>query len=124
MDNSQKTIFTRALHKQREEALRNAKSEIRISLSGEIRQTFGSGLDECDMAAFHELENIRSRRFDAGRETIRNIDQALERINEGVYGVCEDCGEDIGENRLRVIPFARYCRDCQDTHEARKGKRN
>lgn len=46
-------------------------------------------------------------------ETLREIDAALQRIEDGTFGVCEESGHPIGKNRLRVIPWARLCIECQ-----------
>lgn len=54
------------------------------------------------------------------RESLFEIDDALRRIEEHTYGVCEECGELIGESRLRALPFVRMCVGCQSAKE--KGK--
>jgi DnaK suppressor protein len=54
-----------------------------------------------------------------GRNKLRAIDDALERIREGTFGVCEDCGEKIPVGRLEVMHFATTCRDCQTLREKR-----
>ncbi|MBM4032706.1 MAG: TraR/DksA family transcriptional regulator [Planctomycetes bacterium] len=46
-------------------------------------------------------------------ETLREIDAALQRIEEGSYGTCEEGGHPISKNRLKVIPWARLCIECQ-----------
>lgn len=51
-------------------------------------------------------------------EEIKEIDEALERIKTGTYGICELCGQRIGAERLRVLPSAPYCRGCQASQEA------
>jgi DnaK suppressor protein len=50
-------------------------------------------------------------------ETLAKIDDALSRLDNGTYGICEDCGEPIAENRLKAVPFAALCRDCQELRE-------
>jgi DnaK suppressor protein len=42
-----------------------------------------------------------------------HLDEALRRLDEGTYGVCEDCEEPISQGRLRALPFARRCVECQ-----------
>ena len=49
--------------------------------------------------------------------TLREIDQALQRIEDGTYGVCEGTGETINKDRLKAIPWARLCIDCQRKRE-------
>ncbi len=54
---------------------------------------------------------------DREREKLRNIDEALLRLDEGEYGICEECGDDIPLGRLKVMPFARYCVRCKSDIE-------
>jgi len=54
---------------------------------------------------------------DREREKLRNIDEALLRIQEGDYGICEECGCDIPLGRLKVMPFAHYCVKCKEDIE-------
>jgi len=50
-------------------------------------------------------------------ETLRRIDDALQRLDDGRYGQCEECSAEISASRLRALPFAELCRDCQDARE-------
>jgi DnaK suppressor protein len=50
-------------------------------------------------------------------ETLEKIDAALRRIEEGTYGECFECGEKIPEARLRALPFAVRCRDCEEARD-------
>jgi DnaK suppressor protein len=50
-------------------------------------------------------------------ETLDKIDAALGRLSEGTYGDCFECSEEIARARLRALPFAVRCRDCQEAHE-------
>lgn len=47
------------------------------------------------------------------------IDDALARVEDGTYGVCEGCGKDIGHRRLEVLPYARLCIKCQEKADRR-----
>jgi RNA polymerase-binding transcription factor DksA len=49
---------------------------------------------------------------------LRGIDSALERLESGHYGRCSDCGAEISAVRLRAMPFADSCRDCQELADA------
>jgi DnaK suppressor protein len=51
-------------------------------------------------------------------ETLKNIDIALRRIEQGDYGDCFECGNEIAEARLRALPFAVRCRNCEALREA------
>lgn len=50
-------------------------------------------------------------------ETLHKIDEALARLEEGSFGYCFECGEEISEQRLRALPFAVRCKDCEEARE-------
>ena len=50
-------------------------------------------------------------------ETLAKIDQAIARLEDASYGVCQDCDEEISAARLKALPFAPLCRDCQEDAE-------
>jgi DnaK suppressor protein len=50
-------------------------------------------------------------------EALHKVNDALRRLEEGTYGRCFDCGEDIPEARLRALPFAVRCKDCEEARE-------
>jgi len=45
------------------------------------------------------------------------IDEAIRKLDEGTYGICEDCGDEISEQRLKILPYAIYCIDCKEKRE-------
>ena len=51
------------------------------------------------------------------KEKLTAINEALEKLDEGTYGVCEECGEKIGEGRIKVMPLAKLCVSCQSKLE-------
>lgn len=50
-------------------------------------------------------------------ERLRNIERALDRVEEGTYGYCEDCGRMLPVERLKILPFTQYCVRCQEKRE-------
>ena len=50
-------------------------------------------------------------------ETLNKINEALRRLEEGTYGNCFECGDEIAEARLRALPFAVRCKDCEEARE-------
>lgn len=54
------------------------------------------------------------------RDKIRLLNDALHRLYDGIYGICEMCGENIGEARLEMIPYAKYCIACKEKMEDKK----
>lgn len=63
--------------------------------------------------ARHLLQSLENEE----RARIEEIDRALERIRTKDYGMCTDCGEEIGTERLEAYPEAPRCIECQNTHE-------
>jgi DnaK suppressor protein len=50
-------------------------------------------------------------------ETLHKIDEALARLEDGTYGYCFECGEEISRQRLRALPFAVRCKECEEARE-------
>lgn len=73
--------------------------------------------DPTDRAALESDRNFTLRIRDRERKLIGKIKEALERIDEGTYGVCELCGEDISEARLKARPVTTLCIDCKKRQE-------
>jgi len=75
-----------------------------------------------DLASDNFEQDFTIGLIENSEETLREIDAALERIEEGTYGVCEESGEPIGKTRLKVIPWARLCIECKRRAEQETGK--
>jgi len=54
---------------------------------------------------------------DIRRQELTAMDEAMGRVERGTYGICDACGRVIPEERLRVMPFTRYCREDQEKQE-------
>ncbi|MEJ2697807.1 MAG: TraR/DksA family transcriptional regulator [Candidatus Sulfobium sp.] len=107
----------RSLLKKRESIIREAKEEIAKYISGENRQLVETALDEGDLAVVDISEDVNLMRLASHRQNLLDIDETLRKIDDGSYGTCEDCGEEIGEKRLNVLPTATLCRNCQEKKE-------
>jgi DnaK suppressor protein len=70
--------------------------------------------DEIDLATGEISRELDARISMRKHKQIKEIEEALERIKLGDYGTCEDCGEPIPEQRLRLFPAARLCVRCQE----------
>lgn len=81
--------------------------------------------DPNDRATIESGRNFELRIRDRERKLLSKIDEALERVAEGEFGICEDCGEKIGLKRLEARPVTTHCIDCktiQETKERSQGK--
>ena len=71
-------------------------------------------------AASETFERTKNHALDENfKEMIGGIDEALRKIENGTYGTCDRCGEPINVERLKAIPYATLCIDCQGTVERR-----
>lgn len=101
----------------REKILAEAKTEIAKYMKGETKQIVETALDDGDWSVVDLAEDISLKQLTTHRENLIKVDEALRKLDEGTYGICEECGEEITEERLKILPFAIYCRECQERKE-------
>lgn len=87
-----------------------------LTLQGKKSEKKG---DSSDLAATSRDEELNLLLSDHERQELKVIDDALKHIEEGTYGLCEECGGRISFKRLEALPFAKYCVDCQAERENR-----
>jgi DnaK suppressor protein len=76
--------------------------------------------DPNDRASLEADRNFDLRLRDRDRKLIRKIKDALVRIDEGTFGICEDCGQPIEDARLRARPVTSQCIECKEDQERRE----
>lgn len=74
-------------------------------------------LDAVESSEADIQEDIEFALIQMKAETLQKIDAALVRLEDGTYGYCFECGEEISERRLRALPFAVRCKDCEEARE-------
>src|SRR5499433_2369512 len=85
----------------------------------EIRAISARQADNADQAAAEYERQALAHKAVVARQTLQNLKQALERIVQGTFGECAECGNDIEPKRIEAIPWARYCLKCQELREHR-----
>ncbi len=113
MNKRDTTRFKKLLSQQRDELLGNAKR----SLSGDIHVDPDDFPDEIDSASSEVNLQFTGRLREREQGLISKIDAALEKIEEGSFGECRLCGEDIGVKRLKARPVAELCIECKSEQE-------
>ena len=104
--------------------LESRRSEIVRELHDKIRAVRSDGIADRDVledAERSELDlqdDIGFALIQLKTEMLNQIDAALRRLDEGKYGDCFECGAEIAKARLRALPFAVRCRDCEQSREA------
>jgi len=112
--------FKKLLELQRDELLANTRK----TLSGDIHLDPDDFPDEIDTASSEMNLAFQGRLRERERGLLGKINEALQKIRDGVYGECEDCGEAIGLKRIKARPVAELCIDCkaeQEQAERREG---
>ena len=81
--------------------------------TAKLNEVFDAGeSSEADIQEDIELALIQMK-----AETLQRINEALKRLEDGKYGYCYECGDEIAEQRLRALPFAVRCKDCEEARE-------
>jgi len=97
----------------RAQLLRNVRQEVQEGRE----QTKDEGMDTYDIASDARDREINLILNDREREKLQAIDEALGRVDDGSYGICESCESEIAEARLQALPFTRVCVSCQAERE-------
>jgi len=101
------------LEEMRAQLLRNVQQDL-----NEVRDASkDEGMDTYDLASDARDKEINLILGDRDREKVQAIDEALSRVDDGSYGICESCESDIAEARLQALPFTRLCVNCQAERE-------
>lgn len=94
----------------RDEIIKVIRGQEKESLSREA-------VDEIDEATALTEDMMGAAVSSNYRENLKKVDEALKRIENGEYGMCENCGAEIPPARLKVLPFTLYCTQCQEELE-------
>ena len=114
LDEERYEVLKRMLEDRRAE-IQNKLRSLRETLPAEaavVRDTEEQSVDDFIQEVDFALMEMKSL-------TLRKIDEAIHRLEEGRYGICVECGSDIAEARLKAVPFADLCRGCQEQQEQR-----
>ena len=103
--------------------LEERRRELMSDVQGRIRDVRADGnkdrdvLDQGESSEVDIQEDIEFALIQMKSETLNKIEAALRRLDEGTYGDCFECGDEISEARLRALPFAVRCKDCEEARE-------
>ncbi len=115
--NKKEVEFFRNLLNQRIQELRSEAGKTVEDM--EVDETFP---DPTDRASMESNRNSVLRIRDRERKLIFKIEEALRRLDDGEYGICEECGEKIGIERLKARPVTTLCIECKSTQEIAERK--
>jgi DnaK suppressor protein len=106
--------------------LEDRRREIQAEVQGRMRDVRSEGawggkqnevFDAVESSEADIQDDIEFALIQMKSETLNKINDALIRLEQGDYGNCFDCGSEIAEKRLRALPFAVRCKDCEEARE-------
>ena len=113
MEREKLEYFRNILNQRRKELLEEAGKTVTGMTDGR-----GNFPDPTDQASLESDRNFLLRMRDRERKLILKIESTLKKVEEGTFGICEKCGEEISEERLRARPVTACCIDCKKEEEA------
>ena len=129
MTNNQKATeerISKARYTELKKMLEDRRRELQAEVQGKMRGVREEGtwggklnevLDAVESAEADIQEDIEFALVQMKSETLNKVNDALARLERGDYGFCYECGEEIAEKRLRALPFAVRCKDCEEARE-------
>ena len=105
--------------------LEGRRRELLAEVQGKMRNVRATGevtklaevFDAVESSEADIQEDIELALIQMKAETLNKVDDALARLEQSTYGNCFECGEEIAEKRLRALPFAVRCKDCEEAKE-------
>ena len=98
--------YRKLLLKKRDELLAAVRND---ALATNVRSP-----DEVEFAVKALEQDVTAMTVELHTAMLKEVERALKRVTNGTYGECEACGEEISPNRLKALPWARYCVTCQE----------
>jgi len=118
-----KKVAAKTRYNELRKMLEARRRELLNEVQGRIRDVRSDGnkdrdvLDQGESSEVDIQEDIEFALIQMKSETLTKVDAALRRLEEGTYGDCFECGDEITEARLRALPFAVRCKDCEEARE-------
>ncbi|HEY1308944.1 MAG TPA: TraR/DksA family transcriptional regulator [Vicinamibacterales bacterium] len=118
-----KTAAKTSRYTELKKMLEDRRRELLSAVQEKMRDVRAEGnkdrdvLDQGESSEVDIQEDIEFALIQMKSETLNKVDAALRRLDEGTYGNCFECGEEIAEARLRALPFAARCKDCEEAKE-------
>ncbi len=116
MNRDRYSELTKILEERRREITDQVQEKIRDVRTDDNAASTGV-LDAVESSEADIQDEIEFALIQMKAETLHKIGEALRRLEEGTFGYCFECGEEISERRLRALPFAVRCKDCEEARE-------
>jgi DnaK suppressor protein len=108
----------RQLRQMLEEKSTELRTQLGVPASHPVLHAVADPFDSADWAEKSHEEWIFLQKNNFDMALLREIEGALERLSDGTYGTCMDCGMPVSRKRLDALPWARYCVTCQERYQS------
>ncbi len=102
------------------QAMLDRRTAIQRALQSNLKtfkEDFSPAVEVVERASTDAADELAAGLAEIESAELAQIDRALQRLGEGTYGECQDCGKQIPQKRLQLVPFALRCVDCQRQHD-------
>ena len=113
MDKKKAEVYKKRLQGKQEELLRLVTNSERDGREADEEAT----QDIADKAANSYTKEFLFHQSDENRRTLQLVNEALDRMKNGSYGLCVACQEEVQQKRLEAVPWARHCIECQEKQD-------
>lgn len=116
--NKTKAGQQRQLRQMLEEKSTELRAQLGVPTSHPVLHAVADPFDSADWAEKSHEEWIFLQKNNFDTALLREVEGALERLRDGTYGTCMDCGMPVSRKRLEALPWARYCVTCQERYQS------
>ena len=116
--NKTKTSQQRQIRQMLEEKSSELRAQIGVPTAHAVLHAVADPFDSADWAEKSHEEWIFLQKNNFDMAMLREVEGALERLRDGTYGTCMECGMPVSRKRLEALPWARFCVTCQERHQS------
>ena len=106
---------TKQLRRMLEEKSTELRAHLKMPSANPMLHASGDPYDSADWADKSHEEWIYLQKSSAEVQALREVQDALDRLRQGTFGICLECEDAISQKRLLAVPWARYCLNCQES---------
>lgn len=122
-DDKRRDRLKKVLVERKRKMWNELRDDVFRKLGNEYNTQFDIPNDLEDLSVIDFIEDLGLSVSDIRKEELLRIDESLRKLDQGTYGICEKCGTEIDEERLRVEASAMHCLKCQSDLESVEGKK-
>ncbi len=108
------------LQERKRKIMQDLHEQVFEKLGSEYRSEFERAMDSGDVSFVDLLQSVGIKLVDIRQEELIKMDEAERKLKEGTYGICEECGREISEERLAAMPYAVRCLEDEERFERTK----